>query len=1401
MATAGTSAAHPKGRKPGKQSHEPTVADQHADWVGLLRPDGPFLSVPALAAAFKQGLDTVPKETVERIRQAWIEVNADPELLRSAWIDLILKELLALPDQALVEGAALPTALRSGAAAQTGPDAALCGPALPAERKPATPPATSGAAPTGEGVTGPGDRPVRLLIYRRPWDENPTRSRGATPSLVDQAASACREHGVPLALLTNGRLFVLVHARVSEPTTTAVFDADLWLEERSLLRAFASLLSLPRLLRPPSADDEPTIAALAELFARTATERTEVTNTLGAQVRAAVELLVAELSRLDRQAHSALLNDVEPQTVYRGALTVMMRLVFLLYAEEQRLLPVDDPVYAQSYSVQPLFDLLSQETPEVGFTRASAWPRLIAVFAAIHGGSTHPEMRIPAYGGTLFDSTRYPWLAKAMVSNHVVYRMLAALLELRRIKGNTPPEKLSYKGLDVTQIGHVYEGLLEHSSTRTNEAHVGLIGKHTAEVAVDKLRSEAVHGHAHLVGWLVGESGASKKVIEDGLKHEPKPAEIAALHAACDNDTELRDRLAPYVGILRKDLRGRPTVFPKGSVIITRSGDRRAFGTHYTPRYLAEEVVQHTLDPLCYAPGPAEGVDPKPENVKKAEDLLELKILDPAVGSGAFLVAACEYLAGRVLEAWTRDGIPTQVREAVSPNAEHDELHLTARRLVASRCLHGVDQDDAAIELAKLSLWLVTLAKDRPFSFLDHALRVGDSLVGVTSVAQIASFHLDPARGRNLNARLSGWIDERINAVMTDMEDLRTDIESGPADDIRDVKAKERSLKQADQLADSIRLVADGIAAAALGSAGQSEEAFDARLTWLAADVQKSLDSDATATMAARATVDRWLTGPENGPREAPLRPLHWPLEFPEVVKRGGFDAVVGNPPFRGATYISGALGTDIRNYLARFIAENAPSSGRADLVSYFLLRYVDLCRARTGIISTKTIIETDSREISIDRLYARGLEIYRGTSPIRWPHQAKVEFCRIWIGWPGKLESRFLDDQKVSKINASLQVGGAVDGQPRKLMANRAGASKGCEPNGDGFFLDTTEARSLIERESRNSAVVRKFINGSELNSDPGPRAGRWVIFFQDWTSEKAEVYAECWKIVKTRVKPHRSASIDTTYPGLSTRWWQFWRPRMDLIRRVSNGDRLLAISRTSSTAIPIFIESTIIPSDAVVVFTESTDAQLAILSSAEHYYWADRYSSKMKRDLRYSSSDAFDPFPRPTPTTQLHDLGGELDKSRAAVMEARQAGLTTLYNDFHSPAISDQSIVRLRAIHEKIDRAVLEAYALDEDRDSDIQGFEATVASSPLPQWRSIELTHDFYPSGRGLRFTVNPVARIAILDKLLALNLYRYNQEYMQGLHGTRSGRSRAAKNSQQTEFVAREHNASISSETLF
>ncbi|MCF2537774.1 hypothetical protein K6168_19220 [Streptomyces sp. FB2] len=1344
-------------RKVPPKGSVPTPAQQHEDWLRLLRPDGPFVSLPVLVGAFPQGLDTIPPETWARLRQAWAEVQGDPALLRSAWETFVLAELLGWRAPGLREGAAIPESLRAGA---NTPDAVMAGPGL-----------SGGLAP-------------RALFFRtNDWEGPLNRPRGDQPGLADRAAELCRAREVPLALLTNGREWALVHARPKEATTIAVFDADLWTEEPILARAFTSLLTASRVIRPPlDAEGKPTDST-AGLFARTAEAQSEVTDTLGRQVREAVSLLVAELSRLDRESGGELLGGVPAKQVYEGALTVMMRLVFLLYAEEQRLLPSGDELYDASYAVGPLHAELAKAQSlhgdELGDRVEATWPRLLAVFAAIHGGSTHDQLWIPPYGGSLFDPSRFPWLVPAKVTDRVVYEILDALLTLRARKGFKGKERLSYKGLDVEQIGHVYEGLLEYGCHWAKEPYVGV------SFGRDR-KYEAVLPLARLEEWEAAGTLAEQVAAASGTK----PATVAAaqaksgtvtveLETACGSDPALVERAVAFSGLYGPDLRGEPKVWPAGSVIVVRSGNRRDTGTHYTPKPLAEEVVEHTLAPLCFSPGPAEGAEPGVWRPKKAEELLKLRVLDPAMGSGAFLVSACRYLADRVVEAWLREPeLPQEIAKDVDRD-DHEQLHQIARRLVADQCLYGVDRDPMAVELAKLSLWLVTLAKGRPFSFLDHALRCGDSLIGVIDVRQVRQFHLD-WQDRQLSPEVARAL-EGTESLLSRAAELRRQIESTAVTDIRVVREKAELLAQAETLSGKLRLAADAVVGAALAAEGISDEeaseisgeenmggargaarfrdakedaksrAYRYRLEAVAGLVATALgDEDEVAAEAAaeqaREIVEAWL----KGPRAEAVRPLHWPLEFPEVMGVGGaagFDAVVGNPPFVGGLMITGPLGRDYREYLVNWVGNG--QRGSADLCAYFLLRNLSLTQdCRTGIIATKTIAQGPTRAVGLEQAMTKDWIVNRAIRSQPWPGTAHVEVALIWLARSlGVKESVFLDGKPVDGITALLTPQSQVVGKPQLLVANEATAFQGSNLLGQGFILKPEQAQALIAKDSKNKDILFPYFNGDDLNKRTGEPAHRWVINFRGWSQEEAAQYEDAFAIVEREVKPARA---NNKRPARRDRWWQYAERAPQLYESIEHLKRVLTICQTSSTQLPAMLPSDCVFDQKLVVFATDSYADLAFRSSEFQFWWTVQYGATRTADLVYTPTTCCAPLPVPNLPTEMADLGIELE----TLQRKTGLALTPLSQSIHSPDVSVAKIDALRDVHRRIDHAVLASYGWD------------------------VDLEYGFHETRRGTRYTMSPKAQKKVLDLLLQLNHARYKQEAEKGLHTPEAKRRRAA-----------------------
>lgn len=1327
----------------GSRRRIPSVspAEQHAEWIGLLAPDGPFLSAEVLTEAFPSGLPTVDAELRRRLRQGWEELEGSQGALAAEWITLVLSEVLHWGDkyrvQSVTEGGG------------TRPEFALVG---PKDRD---------------------GRAERLHFYRLPWGVNPVESGADRPSPVEAAAARSRESGVPLSLVTDGQLWALVHARPGEPTSVGVFDADLWLEESVLFQAFTALLESKRVQVPATAKDGKTASdSTAALFARTFEKQSDLTDDLGKQVRQAVELLVAEIARIDRgssgRSSGRFLEHVGEREVYKGALTVLMRLVFLLYAEEQRLLPTDD-LYAEHYSVTRLHDQLAEDRDrlgaEVGDRRAAAWPRLLALFAGIHGGVEHPDLRLPAYGGSLFAPGRYLWLAEFAIADRVVFEVLDALVMLKPRKKNGTPTRISYKGLGVEDIGHIYEGLLEFSVRRVHEPYVGLGGKLEPEVPLAELEEQYSEGEEVFFDWLKEETGATTKQLQKMLKEQPEAAQRAGLGSAWDNHEGLAERTLPFWGLLRQDLRDEPTVFPADSVLFTQVGERRRTGTHYTPRELAEKVVKYTLEPLVYNPGPAEGADEADWRVKPAEELLKLKVCDPAMGSGAFLVAATRFLAGRVVEAWQRDGIPGEVLEALGSSYELDDVRLFAKRRVAASCVYGVDRDDMAVELAKLSMWLETLAKNKPFSFLDHALVCGDSLVGLVNEEQVRAFHTDPDRGRYINARLTGDVGEYIGRKLGEARELRREIEAlPPVNDPGDVAEREKLLGRANTALRQLRLACDGVVAAALAADRHAEldledyekrlqdgeakklnwqDAYDDLLTRLSDEIQALLDGDGYDFYAEQATESKvrdWL----KGNRDEPIRPLHWALEFPEAMGengQGGFDAVVGNPPFIGGQRLTGTIGKDVREYLVVDIADG--KRGSADLCSYFLLRNLAIApKGRTGIIATNTIAQGDTREVGLDQVVDQGWNIYRAVKSQVWPGSANVHVSLVWAGHTGKQEHPVLGDKPVNGIAPSLDPKSRVSGNPHRLVANADQSFQGSNVLGEGFVLEPEQARELIQKNPRNREVLFPYLIGKDLNSRPDCSPSRWVINFGSMSEEEAREYPEPFEIVELRVRPVRAQNKRASRRNY---WWRFAERAPELYSSISGLRRVMAIALVSRTVMPVLVPSGQVFAHKLAVFATDDTRDLALLSSSFHYYWAWSRSSTMKADLNYSPSDVYETFPKPERGDLLAVGGERLDQRRSEIMQRRGVGLTKLYSLVHDPACQgDEDIDQLRRIHTEIDESVKEAYG-----------------------WSDLDLELGHHETAQGPRWTVSPTVRVEILDRLLELNHARHDEEERKGI----------------------------------
>jgi hypothetical protein len=1354
-----------------------SIARHHTEWLSLVPVSGPFLSLPVLMEAFNAGLEAHDPDQSRLLRQeyaTWEESfekrKADPAP-HQHWIKFVLTKALELDDRVLVEGQAIPQTLQ----AEVPEHHELLRPTLV--------------------VIDPNTKKPRLLVQTYPRSQELTSYVANSPwkaSPDTRMTELLHAAGVQLGLVTNGEHWMLVSAPKGETTGYASWYASLWLEEPITFRAFRSLLSASRFFNVP--DDQTPEA----LFTKSASNQQEVTDQLGYQVRRAVEVLIHSLDRADQDFGRELLAGVPEEVLYESALTVMMRLVFLFCAEERELIPSKPfPVYEQNYSVstisKQLRELADQHGEELLERRYDAWPRLLSAFRAVYGGLRHDEVYIPAYGGSLFNPDRFPFLEGRKlgtswrdteanplpVNNRTVLHLLEALQLLQvKVPGGGPAEarRLSFRALDIEQIGHVYEGLLDHTAKRASEPFLGLAGTRDKEPEISLLQLEALleKGEAEFVKHLKDKTGKSVNALKKALKAELDDQLAIRLRTACQSDDELWKRVQPLAGLVRQDNFGYPVVIPKGSVFVTAGTDRRSSGTHYTPTSLTEPIVRYTLEPLVYI-GPAEGKPKSKWKLRSARELLALKICDMACGSGAFLVQVCRYLAARILEAWeaarqanpdspgiTPEGEPStgKANETLIPE-DPTERMTYAMRIIAQRCLYGVDKNPLAAEMAKLSLWLLTLAKDKPFEFLDHSIRCGDSLVGLHDLDQLRHYSLKPDSDDAVlfKGPLDSAVDEAIN--------LRLKLEDMPANTVEDVQRQEKLLIEANEKMARLRCAADLLVAAEFWgeSAKDKLERVRHALNQSVLYFEKG-PTDEFEQVAAKERRGQTM--------------FHWPLEFPEViVKRGGFDAFVGNPPFIGGRRIRGAIGGEYLDWLT--LTQRTGSSGNADLCAFFFLRVNDLFNpcGGAGLLATNTICQGDTRDVGLEVLLSDGTHIYRAKRSERWPGSASLEVSHVWLRkgqWRGPF---ILNDTPVSGITSFLADKEVVSGTPFVLAGSSGLSFQGTIIHGMGFILTPDEASRLISSDKRNEDVLFPYLDGDDLNSSPEHSASRWVINFHDWPLDRthapsgykgpvASDYRECLKIVEERVRPDRlSRSKDVA----KAPWWLFWRSRIDLYRKIADLDRVVVTARVSPSNSVAMLPPRFVFHEKVIVFALREASFFAFLQSSIHWEWARHYTSTLgATTLNYSPTDCFETLPLPPHTTTADAAGEAYSRIRSEMMRSRSAGLTDIQNSMSDRIETSTDIQKLRDLHVEMDHAVAAAYG-----------------------WTDLNLGHGFHETKQGFRFTISKPARREVLQRLLKLNHERYAEEVKQGLHGKkkgsfsgkRKGRETKSKKSDKTE----------------
>lgn len=1298
--------------KPHNKSSSDYELRIHRDWLNTLQPVGLVVSAPALVAAqvFPDRNITAKQQT---LRSLFPPLSPTPPDLLT-----VLREVLGWPidDGTLVGG-------RSG------------GPPVPPELSVPLPEFGETLRPSYAVQNlyyqpGDADSPawallIQTLLPRTSFDDpgaEESRRWHASPQV--RLERLLRETGVPAGILWNGVALRLVYAPRGESSGHLTWPLSALLEVggRSLLSALDMLLGSGPLFSAPHRQ------SLLHILRESRKYQNVVSTKLAAQVLEALNELLRGFESASAARHGALLDSLireEPEHVYGGLLASLLRIVFILYAEERGLLPTDE-VYVRGYSLTGLFDKLRQDDgrfPDTMEQRYGAWTRLCVLFRLIFDGAKHNTLQLPARKGHLFDPDGWPFLegrprsgARQVgvrldvpkVSDAAVYRVLQKLLIL-------DGDRLSYRALDVEQIGSVYESMMGFTLERASDLSLGVGGKHVV-ISLDAL--------------LVAKASERNKWLK-----EQADVELSGKAATALRDATTHDDLVAALERRRSPLTKQP--IPKGGLYLQPTDERRRSGSHYTPRELTGPIVRKTLAPLLSALGPV----PTPQQI------LDLKICDPAMGSGAFLVEACRQLAEQLLSAWEHHGRPDN-------KPDDEDWTLFAQRLVAQQCLYGVDKNPFAVDLGKLSLWLATLARLHSFAFVDHALRHGDSLVGL-SREQVASFHWQPSQQIPL-------LRTCLDRALSDAESLRKQIQALANSD--DDAHKIQLHQQASAALDEVRLYADCVVGCFFGGHNDKQRKL----------LRKDWESKVAECLAGRGSLQALrdfvteLREPSTGQRPVPA--FHWQLEFPEVFSRlnPGFDAFVGNPPFAGKNNLIGGSRPGYVDWLKEL---HKDSHGNADLVAHFFRRTFHLLRqsGTLGLIATNTIAQGDTRSTGLRYLCQNGGTIYDATRRYKWPGHAAVIVSVVHVQKGRSPEAKFLDGKPVSLITAFLAHSGDSN-DPQRLSENCERAFIGYGIYGGGFtFEDGNEEATplsemwrLITENVKNQEIIQPYLGGDEFTSSPVHSIKRYVINFGQMTLEQASVWPELLKIIEQKVKPYRDSlpRKNATNCRRGSAWWQFGAFPVELSRRSLMFENILFHPNLFQSLSFGFVSArTVIaaPHNAILIDRWSG---FATLQSRIHDIWVRFFASSMKDDLRYTPSDCFETFPFPVgweSDPQMEAVGREYYDYRAQLMVRNDEGLTATYNRFHDPDEADPEILKLRTLHDAMDRAVLAAYGwtdlqpqckflLDyEDEDSEDE------AESGRPRKRK-----------KPWRYRWPDEVRDEVLARLLALNSERAQQE---------------------------------------
>jgi len=817
------------------------------------------------------------------------------------------------------------------------------------------------------------------------------------------------------------------------------------------------------------------------------------------------------------------------------------------------------------------------------------------------------------------------------------------------------------------------------------------------------------------------------------------------------------------------------------------SNERGKSGSHYTPEELVQPLIKHSLEYLI-----EDRI--KPYQQKKAtkeatvQSLLNLKIADVACGSGHILLSAARRLSLEIARVQTGEEQPNPVaiRKAMKD--------------VVRNCIYGVDKNPLAVELCKIALWLEAYNPGEPLNFLDHHIKCGDAIVGLAQRSELENgiadeaFKTLPGDDKNVASAFSKRNKaetKRVSAAnagqqLTTEQQVENNVQEAMSEYKTFSQLPETTPEEIERKAKAYQKFIDGKGFTFLKAIADTQCAqFFIPKTEANKD-NLMTDADYRLILSGyKGWQDRKVANATAIAHEQ--RFFHWFIEFPEVFSEGGFDCVLGNPPFLGGKKISTFFGEVYLSYIKAIY----PEKGSADLVGYFFRKINKVIRpfGFQSLIATNTICQGDTREVTLDYLL-KSSKIVFAVKSTPWPGAAGVSVSLVSIFKGDNFRTIKLLNKTVETINSYLEEG-ETQSTPFELIANRNVSFQGTLVLGTGFILEDKESQKLIDVDEKYKNVIYNYINGDDINSNPDQLASRKIIYFRQWPENFCkEHYPLCFEILVERVKPQRDEIVARGKQIHTYNFWEFWDLRPYMYEAIKDKKRVLLSSRVSKYVNHSFVHTDQIFDVATNVVAKDDFRSYAFLQSTIHQEWAWKNASTLESRIRYINRDCIDTFPiadqAPADSISKIELIGEAyHDHRRQLMLGMQLGLTKTYNLFHSNAITaqgvnekdkqvaalqkhlaktpntisfneaNQGILKLRELHVQMDEAVLDAYG-----------------------WNDIALRHDFYevdylPENDRVRFTIHHDARKEVLKRLLELNHKIHEEEVKAGLWEKKTG----------------------------